>query len=387
MEKALEKNETALVRCESYEREEVEERVARAFELAGGPDSVVHDGESVYVKVNALVPTAPEKAVTTHPEVLRAVVGQLQRVTDRVTIGDSPGGPSTRAILKRFYDRTGFSAVAAETGAELDFDTTVTRVGLPEGKMLKSFPICGAAAAADRLVSVSKFKTHMFMNISGAVKNLFGVVPGMNKFTYHSRFSRDLDFADFLVDAALAARPDFHVVDAVAGMDGDGPRVGDPVEMGIIAAGTDPFALDLLMMKLIGHDPRSNRPLAAAIDRGLCPSSADELDVLGEDPAGLAVEGFRLPAKKDVGQRVPGFLMDRFGSMLSLRPKPSRERCTGCRKCAEVCPGNAISMEAGIAVVDMAGCIRCYCCHELCEHDAIDLERPLLMRLIRIDSG
>jgi ferredoxin len=213
------------------------------------------------------------------------------------------------------------------------------------------------------------------------------VISGMNKFTYHSRFSRDADFADFLVDAALAARSDFHVVDAVTGMDGDGPRVGNPIQMGIIAAGADPFALDLLMMRLVGHDPHSNRPLSAAIDRGLCPGSADELRVLGDDPGQLAVRGFRLPAKKDVGQRVPGFLMDRFGGMLSLKPKPARGRCTGCRKCADVCPGKAISMDKGTAVVDMSRCIKCYCCHELCEHDAIDLERPLLMRLIGINSG
>src|SRR5665811_1585237 len=94
---------------------------------------------------------------------------------------------------------------------------------------------------------------------------------------------------------------------------------------------------DRLMMRLIGHDPRSNRPLAAGIDRGLCPGSAEDLNVLGDDQRDLEVGGFRLPAKKDFGQRIPAFLMDRFGSMLSLRPKPSPDRCTGCRKCADVC--------------------------------------------------
>jgi uncharacterized Fe-S center protein len=79
--------------------------------------------------------------------------------------------------------------------------------------------------------------------------------------------------------------------------------------------------------------------------------------------------------------------MDRFGRMLSLTPSPAPERCTGCRKCAEVCPEKAIAMAGRVAKVDARKCIRCYCCHELCEYDAIDLERPALMRLLRINSG
>lgn len=383
----MDSREVAVVRCGSYDREQVSQSVARAFELAGGPSAVVGEGESVFIKVNALVPTPPESAVTTHPEVVRAVVVELHKVTDRITIGDSPGGPFNKAVLKRFYERTGFARVAGETGTALSFDTSVRQVRLAAGRTIKTFPICGSVAAADRVVSIPKFKTHMLMNISGAAKNLFGAVPGMNKFTYHSRFNGESDFADFLVDVALAVDADFHVMDAVVGMDGDGPRAGDPKPMGLIAAAPDAFALDLLMMRLIGHDPRVNLPLAAAMDRGLCPGSAVELNVLGEDPGLLLVPGFRLPAKKDISRRIPGFVMDRFGKMLSLKPLPSPDRCTGCRKCADICPENAVSMVDAVAVVDPDRCIRCYCCHELCEYSAIDLERPLLMRLLRINAG
>jgi uncharacterized protein (DUF362 family)/ferredoxin len=379
--------EVSLVGCESYDRALVEESVGRAFELLGGPGVIAGDGESVFIKVNALVPSAPEKAVTTHPEVVRAVVMQFMGVTDRVIIGDSPGGPYNPAVLRRFYDRCGFSDVAAETGAELNFDTSVEQVTIPDGKMMKAYPMCSAMKRADHLVSVSKFKTHMFVNITAAIKNLFGAVAGMNKFTYHSRFRRVEDFADLLVDVALASAADFHVVDAVVGMDGNGPKAGNLKPMGFVAAGSDAFALDLLLMELIGVDPRAHKALAAAIDRALCAPTAAALNVLGDDPGALAVPGFELPMKKDIGTRVPGFLMDRFGRMVSLRPKPASDRCTGCRKCEEVCPGNAITMVGGLAMVDPRKCINCYCCHELCENDAIDLDRPMLMRLIGIRTG
>jgi uncharacterized protein (DUF362 family)/NAD-dependent dihydropyrimidine dehydrogenase PreA subunit len=383
----LENNEVALVGCESYDRSLVEERVARVFELLGGPGAIAGAGESVFLKVNALAPKPPESAVTTHPEVVRAVVRQFQAVTDRIIIGDSPGGPYTPVVLRRFYDRCGFAAVAKETGASLNFDTSVEQVTFPGGKTMKSFAMAGAMRSADRLVSLSKLKTHMFMNITCAVKNLFGTVAGMNKFTYHSRFSRDTVFADMLVDVALTSAADLHLVDAVVGMDGDGPNSGTLKPMGFVAAGADPFAVDLLMMELLGIEPRANKPLAAAIERGLSNGAAGDLEVLGDDPAALAVSGFKLPSKKDASERVPAFVMDRFGRMLSLTPSPAPERCTGCRKCAEVCPEKAIAMAGRVAKVDARKCIRCYCCHELCEYDAIDLERPVLMRLLRIKSG
>ncbi len=384
MEPLLERDkDVALVRCESYERGVVEERVARAFDLVGGPAAVVKPGESVFLKVNALLAYEPDRAVTTHPEVVRAVALQLQNVTDRITIGDNPGGPFN---VERVYEKTGFAKVAEETGCSLCLDSSARQVVLHEGRCMKSFTISEAMASADRLVSVSKFKTHMSMNVTCAVKNMFGAVPGMNKFTYHGRFSREEDFANLIVDVALASDPDFHVVDAVIGMDGNGPRQGRARPLGVIAAGRDAFAVDLAMMGVIAHEPRVNKPLAAAIDRGLCPPITSDLNLVGDDLRELAVADFVMPARKDIGSRVPGFVMDKIGGMVSLRPVPSARRCTGCMMCAKVCPENAVMMVDSVARIDTRKCIKCYCCHELCEADAIDLEKPWLMRLARIKT-
>ena len=379
--------DVAAVECSSYERGLVKESVARAFELLGGAGAVVSPGESVFVKVNGLLPAAPEKAVTTHPEVLRAVVEQLMTVTPRVTIGDSPGGVYNRMMLTRVYEKCGFAAVAEETGAGLNTDFSVRQKKVPEAKKMKSFTLCGAMIEADRLVSVSKFKTHLQMNITGAIKNVFGVVPGLTKFNYHSKYNTDEDFADLMVDVVLAAKPSFHVIDAVDGMDGNGPRAGDIKRMGIIAAGRDAFALDELMMALIGIPPGANKPLGAAIKRGLVSGDAGELRVLGGGLEALRVEGFRLPVKKDITARLPSFLTSAVAARLSIRPRPDPEVCTGCRKCEEICPEGAISVVDGAARVDLSKCIRCYCCHELCEHDAIELERPLLLRLANRIGG
>lgn len=381
----MDKSSVALKECRSYDRELVEKRVDALFDLLGGPEAFASKGQSVFLKVNALIGAAPEKGITTHPEVVRAVVGQFQKVTDRVIIGDSPGGPFTAGYLKRVYEKTGFADVAKDTGAELGFDTSTALVQIPGGKALKSITICKAMVEADCLVSVSKFKTHMFLNISGAIKNLFGSVPGGNKFTYHSRFTKDSDFSDLIVDVLLASSPDLNVVDAVVGMEGNGPRAGNLVEMGTLAAGRSAVDVDTLMMGLIGIDAEKDKPLAAAMRRGMSTGRIEDLDVLGDDPSALSYPGFQLPTKKDISEHVPDFLMKQFGSWMALRPLPVEGRCTACKRCAEICPAGAITIEGGLARVDLKKCVRCYCCHELCEFDAIDLERPLLMRALRIN--
>jgi len=83
--------------------------------------------------------------------------------------------------------------------------------------------VCAAMDEADCLVSVAKLKTHMFLNMTGAIKNMFGSVPGANKFSYHSRFPKDSDFSDLIVDVLLASAPELSIVEAVTAMDGNGP--------------------------------------------------------------------------------------------------------------------------------------------------------------------
>lgn len=380
-------NKVALVGCESYDRQLVEEKIGYAFELLGGVDKVVREGESVFLKLNLLVPTAPEKGVTTHPEVVRAVVNQLKPVAGRITLGDSPGGLFTESWLKRVYDKTGMARVAEETGASLNFDFSVMQKTVSDTKTMKSFTLSGAMTSADRLISLSKLKTHLLMNVTAAIKNIFGAVPGMNKVIYHARHKSAESFADLLVDVALAVEVDLHLVDAVVSMDGNGPQHGNLKETGILAAGRDAFVVDTALMDLIGFSPESNRALGSAIARGLATGDAGKIGMVGDDPESLKIEGFQLPYKKDITSRIPGFLLNWYGEWMSLRPRPDPDKCTGCRKCVDICPAGAITISERMAVIDDTACFRCYCCHELCEHDAIELERPLLLRLANRIGG
>jgi uncharacterized protein (DUF362 family)/Pyruvate/2-oxoacid:ferredoxin oxidoreductase delta subunit len=367
----------AVLSCPGYDRALVEQSVSSAFELCGGVEGIVRPGESVFLKINAVVPMGPDRCVTTHPEVVRAVVRELQGLTDRITIGDSPGGPFNRNILKRSYEKTGMADVAAETGAELNFDVAEKQVSVPDGKQMKRLVLCRPVVEADRVISISKLKTHVFMGLTCAVKNLYGAVPGMQKFTYHSRFHEAGDFAELIVDVAQGVRADFHLVDGVWGMEGNGSVWGLPRRMGIIAAGRDPFALDCYLGHLLGLKDGFNLPLAAAVERGLFHGDSSAITIAGDDPESLRVKGLELPTKKSLIKWMPGPVMRRYSSIMLIRPYPNPMRCTGCGKCELICPAHAITVADGVARVDGRMCIRCYCCHELCENDGLDLKRPL----------
>jgi uncharacterized protein (DUF362 family)/Pyruvate/2-oxoacid:ferredoxin oxidoreductase delta subunit len=378
----MDRESVSLVSCDGYGRESVAESVGRALELLGGARRIAAPGQSVFLKVNAVSASEPQTARVTHPEVVRAVAEQFLKVTDRVTIGDSPGGPFNQTFLKRVYEKTGLAAVARETGADLAFDTRTMEVSFPEGKSAKRLILCSSMVEADRLVSLSKFKTSRYMNITGPVKNLYGTVPGTTKFVYHSRFDDARAFADLIVDVHLASSPAFHLVDAIETIDDDGSRHGEIKRIGAIAAGRNAFALESMIMEVAGLEIEDSWALGAAARRGLCPSGR-WYTVLGDDVGRLKVSDFRLPNANVFSLRVPALAAERFARFLTATPRPLPGRCTRCGTCVEVCPRQAITMGEKVAEVDLNRCIRCFCCDELCEHDAVGLRKPLLMRLVR----
>jgi uncharacterized protein (DUF362 family)/Pyruvate/2-oxoacid:ferredoxin oxidoreductase delta subunit len=371
----------SLVHCEQYDLDGVRTAVRRSVDLLGGMQRYVPRGVRVLVKPNLLQPSTPEKAVVTHPTVVQAVVELVQEAGGEVTIGDSPAGLFTTSSLRRVYERSGLQKVAQATGAKLNFDTGSVAQAHPVGHLIKRLEVGRYALDADVVISPSKLKTHEFMRFTGAIKNLFGVIPGTTKTGYHAKLVTAERFAGMLLDVVTFVRPALNIMDAVVGMDGDGPSAGRPFPIGVILTSADSIALDVAATALVWIDPQSVPALRVATQRGLTSGRLADLELVGDSFDEARVTGFRrAKSGVDVGA-MPAWARNLGTRLLVVSPLVT-SACTGCRMCEKNCPVQAISMGSNQARIDLSACIRCYCCHEICPEHAIELHQPWLGRVI-----
>ncbi len=373
----------ALVRCAEYNTEQVESAVRHSVHLLGGIERFVQTGQRVLVKPNLVQASDPASAVVTHPTVVRAVVRMAQEAGGQVQIADNPFVvPATHNGWQSLYERTGLAAVAAETGAVLNTSIIPQQRSHPTGKLLKLIDISSFFTEADVIISVPKLKAHSLMRFTGAVKNLFGTVPGTIKAGYHVKLQTMERFAEMLLDLASFVRPALTVMDAVVGMDGDGPSAGNPFPIGAILAAPDPVELDVAAVALVGHEPRSMPTIAGAMRRGWTTGRVSDLDLAGENLEAIGASGFHMPpGGRSSMDLVPPFLR-RMGTRLLVASPMVTKLCTGCELCTLNCPVQTIFKVGECAHIHLTDCIRCYCCHELCPEQAIKLEHPWLGRLL-----
>jgi uncharacterized protein (DUF362 family)/Pyruvate/2-oxoacid:ferredoxin oxidoreductase delta subunit len=369
-------------RCVDYDLPTVEGALARVLAPLGGMRAFVSPGQRVMLKVNLLTKAEPDRAVTTHPALVRAVVRAVKSAgAADVAIGDSPGGRTTAASARALFDVSGMAAVAAEEGARLVLlDDDVVRVPAPGGVLYQSFNVGREVVEADVLIDLPRLKTHGLMMMTGAVKNLFGCIPGLEKAQFHLKVPDRRDFGEMLVDLLLACEPDLSIMDAVVGMEGDGPSGGTPKAVGAVLASADAPALDVVAAAIAGFDPLEVYTIAAAYRRGMCPATADEIGAAGTPWREVAPAAFARPAK-DLSARMPPAIGRFVRARISSKPVLKRaDACTGCRTCERNCPVDAIRLVDGHPVFDYGACIRCYCCQELCPEHALDLVTPWIVR-------
>ncbi len=379
----------SIVRCDGYRREEVRKAVREAVEFLGGMNAFVSPGETVLLKPNMLQGSDPGRCVTTHPEVVFAVAELLTEHGCRVVIADSPGAGIvySEGNLRRAYTASGFAAVAEELGIDVNLDPGHREVPFPDAEVMKRFSIITPALKADAIVVVSKAKTHMWTRMSGATKNLFGLIPGFEKPAFHFRFRDEAEFGRMLVDLNELMKPRLQIMDAIVGMEGDGPQSGTPRKIGAVLASGSYTAMDVVLARLIGYDPLEIGSIRAAVNRGLVDPDFAGVVTRGVPPDEIAVPDFKKPStytggRTGIWRRALLAVVQRFGAAYALSPKVIAASCTSCRKCERICPMGAITVQNGKAVIDLTRCIRCYCCHEMCTNEAIALERSRIGRLI-----
>lgn len=373
----------SIVRCGSYD--ECRRRIDEALQLIGGIEKFVHRGDKVLIKPNLVSKKRPEDPVTTNPDFLHAVICAAEEAGGNVIIAESPGGPYNSGILRSIYNTCGVVKAAEGTSAVLNYDTSFTDVEYPEGHTVKKFPVIDPVLDADVIISLPKLKTHAMTSYTGAVKNLFGVIPGTHKAELHFRLDDRAAFCSMLVDLCEFIKPTLSIMDAVIGMEGDGPTSGTERFVGLIMASADPYALDMAACDLIGYSPKEVDTVRIAAERGHTPSSPRDLEIRGLSLDEVRISDYVKPESHFNLLKLinlPSALNARLTSALSSRPEINYKNCVSCGECARCCPPKAISMETGVPVIDRSVCIKCFCCQELCPKSAVYIKRPPLNKFM-----
>jgi len=375
--------DVSITPCGSYDRQEVRDALCKLLEPLGGL-SWVKAGMRIVIKANLVSMMKPEGAATTHPALLCELVRMLRECGAEPIIGDSPGGLYNAAVVGRIYSATGMKQAEA-AGAQLNNDYSITDAIYPEAMVARDFTYTAYLDRADAIINFCKLKTHGMMGMSASVKNMFGVVPGTFKPEYHFRYPDHADFARMLIDlnTYFSDKIKLCIVDAVVGMEGNGPTQGKPRKIGALLASHDPHKLDLLCAALIGLSPKDVPTLAVAAEIGKAPPSADMLTVSGDWQA-LCIPDFdNIHVRHSLQFEGGGKFAAMFvRSALRASPRPSKKICIGCKKCAEICPAHIITMKNGFPVIDRKKCITCFCCQEFCPVGAMKVHRPLIARIL-----
>lgn len=374
----------ALARCGSYQLPVLENSLKKLLGLLGGIGKFIKNGDRVLIKINLLSGKPPEKAVTTHPSLVEAVVNLVKEAGGIPAIGDSPGERATITGLARAYRIAGFEEVSRKTSVPLvSFEDDVMEVENSQGRLYKKFTVTKRIKDFDVIISLPKLKTHPLTCITAGVKNNFGFIPGLRKTEFHLKLPDSELFSQMLVDLLDTVKIDLVILDAIVAMEGNGPAGGAPRKVGAILASKNPVASDFVACKLIGYknpfDIPTNR---IAVERKMF--LPGNMEILGEKIEDLEVKDFKR-ISQDVSQKIPQFLMKGLKSLLSPKPKIIDELCNRCFYCLEICPVKCVGRtKNGKPSIRYSTCIRCFCCQELCSQGAIITERPWWVKLFKV---
>lgn len=365
----------SVVRCSDYNRDKVFQAVHDALEPIGGISSYVKRGNRVLLKPNMLSAKAPERGITTHPVVLEAMIHQVRQAGGHVWIGDSPSGALKG--VKRCWQNTGFLEVAEKTGCELiNFEAAGSVVREKQGRQ---YHIAKAVLEADVVINLPKFKTHGFTLYTGAIKNLYGTLPGFQKARFHKQLPHPDKFSQVITDIYGFVKPALHFMDGILGMEGNGPATGDLRDVGLLLASPDGVALDTVASAIMGFNPEEIDAIRLAGRDGLGEIHLDQISIPQGNLTDFLIKDFNLPSNR-LMKFVPSFLARWAGRLLWVRPRADYEKCTGCAVCANGCPVDAIEMVDKHPVMDYSKCINCLCCNESCPENAIYQELSWLAR-------
>ena len=370
----------SILSCKEYNADLILKKMNEAWIACGGKDALNLSGKRVLLKPNILLDAKIEKVATTHPEFLRAAIRFVKlQGAEKIYVGDSPGFQKPGFSAKK----CGLGAVCRDENVEFyDFSKKSIKIPCINGEKVKQFTVCDILNKIDNIISLPKLKTHQLMYYTGAVKNQFGLIPGLLKSSFHMQFPSRDSFASMILDLHLAVKPSFAFMDGIVSMEGPGPGNGFPKKTNLILSSSNFVALDTVASRIIGYDPDIIPILKNAYSRGIGLESKNDADILGLTIQEAKIHDFQKIKLTGSENQLKDLLIPSFIKEIwdNIKPKPffSKSRCIKCGACIKICPATALKIinpkEKNMISIDYNKCIRCFCCHEICPEDAIEIK-------------
>lgn len=358
------------VRKSSYDYRRLRPVVFELLDSCAG--DTISRGYRVVIKPNLLAAAPPERAIVTHPLVLKAVVEYVLQKGGNPQISDSPAVGKFEKILKE----SGY--LDALHGLPVEYREFKVPVAVPTGKPFNRIEVANDAVSADILINLPKLKTHAQMMLTLGIKNLFGCVVSMKKPEWHLRAGADREmFARLLVHVFQAVKPSVTLLDGILAMEGQGPgRSGTPREMNVLMCSDDTPALDITVCRMLGIKPEKLLTSRIAIEKGI---AGLDIEIDGRLPE---ISDFRFPeiASSMFGPKMAHGFMRRH---ITQRPVCDEKLCKVCGECWKYCPAQAITRSGKSISFDYDACIRCYCCIEVCPHGALQAKETVIGKGVR----
>ncbi len=375
--------DVSLIQCDTYQPEALKDTILQSLSNIGF-DLTRFNNARVVVKPNLLMPAKEEKAIITHAEFFRAVVRIVKENNGTPVLVESPAIHS----LKRVIKKTDYARVVEEEAIEIADPMQTRTLSYDAAKKFRYIDISEAYFDADIILNLPKFKTHGITYVTGAVKLLFGAIPGVEKSKMHMRAPDHEDFAEFLLDLYGAMTfgmkpsvPIVHIMDAICVQEGEGPGpAGKARWLNAVLAGDNGIAVDYVATMIAGLDIDKALTVVNGFRRDYGISSAKEIKVIGESIKNLQVSDFEPATGSTIFSnmfRWP-FNTPTFKNLFLDRPVPAEDKCTLCYQCKKICASGAITASSGkkdIPNYDYKKCIRCYCCLEICPEAAITKQK------------
>ncbi|NIO49664.1 MAG: DUF362 domain-containing protein [Candidatus Aminicenantes bacterium] len=378
----MKKAKVSIVKVADYNSEEIHTALKRNLSLLGDLEKIIKPRSKVFVKINHLSPpSSPDDAIVTHPSFTREVLLLLLELNIDITVGDDIQSKEKDGFLLSGYRR-----ICNDLGVPL---VNLKERGFREinckGQILKKVLISPFIHEAEYILNLPKLKTHSLTALTGAVKNMFGIIPYGLRLDYHRLYKGNDVFSQMLVDIFSCAPPHLTIMDAIVGMQGEGPSGGNPKRVGLIIASQDSVAVDAVASRIVGFNPMNIFTTQNAHERGLGIGKIEKIEIAGEDISGVEVRNFKHSAVAAgfIKRKIPSFLHGFVQSQLTLAPRIVMNKCTLCVECVNICPKGAARFDGDSVWIDRGRCIHCMCCHEVCRFQAIKLGQRPLGRIFR----